>query len=142
VSRWRLAAAALLIVGAWAAAIALTVDRSDSGSAKRTAKRPAVTPDRGTAPVHVNPLTVRAAREPTPVRLVLKQAPKAGLLFDVGTGRVLWQLHPHRRLPIASLTKMMTALLIARRHRATEHVLITKQAVDFSGSGVGVLPLG
>src|SRR6476661_7696034 len=33
--------------------------------------------------------------------------PRAGLLFDVRTGRVLWRLNPTRRLPIASLTKMM-----------------------------------
>ena len=131
-----------MIVAAWAAAVALTIDKSDSGGTHRTTMRLAVTPDRGTAPVHVNPFTVRAAPEPTPVRLVLKQAPKAGLLFDVGTGRVLWELHPHRRLPIASLTKMMTALLVARRHRASERVRITRQAVNFSGSGVGVLPLG
>jgi D-alanyl-D-alanine carboxypeptidase len=30
---------------------------------------------------------------------------------------VLWQREPGRRLPIASLTKMLTALIIAKRDR-------------------------
>ena len=38
------------------------------------------------------------------------RAPRAGILFDVDTGEVLWELNPGRRLPIASLTKMMTGL--------------------------------
>jgi D-alanyl-D-alanine carboxypeptidase len=64
------------------------------------------------------------------------------VLFDVQTGRVLWQHDAGKRLPIASLTKMMTALIIARRHQPDEPVLITPQAVNFEGSGVGVLPEG
>ena len=37
------------------------------------------------------------------------------LLFDVDTGRVLWRRDPTRVLPIASLTKMMTALVVDDR---------------------------
>jgi D-alanyl-D-alanine carboxypeptidase len=37
---------------------------------------------------------------------------------------------------------MMTALVVAGRDRPTDRVLITRQAVHFSGSGVGLLPLG
>jgi D-alanyl-D-alanine carboxypeptidase len=66
----------------------------------------------------------------------------SGLLFDVRTGRVLWQLHPDRELPIASLTKMMTALLVVAHTRPNDQVLITPDAVHFSGSGIGLLPLG
>jgi serine-type D-Ala-D-Ala carboxypeptidase (penicillin-binding protein 5/6) len=66
----------------------------------------------------------------------------SGILFDVWTGRVLWQHNPGRRLPIASLTKMMTALLVVGASRPGDHVLITRQAVHFTGSGVGLLPVG
>jgi len=69
------------------------------------------------------------------------RAPRAGLLFDVRTGRVLWRLAPERRLPIASLTKMMTALL-AVEHDAHERVRITRRATHTPGSAVGVLPKG
>ncbi|MFL5891435.1 MAG: D-alanyl-D-alanine carboxypeptidase family protein [Solirubrobacterales bacterium] len=68
--------------------------------------------------------------------------PRAGVLFDVDTGRVLWRHDAGKQLPIASLTKMMTALIIARRHKPDEPVLITPQALAYEGSGVGVLPKG
>jgi serine-type D-Ala-D-Ala carboxypeptidase (penicillin-binding protein 5/6) len=66
----------------------------------------------------------------------------SGVVFNVHTGAVLWQRNPARVLPIASLTKMMTALVVAERSRPGERVLVTRQAVHFSGSGVGLLPLG
>jgi D-alanyl-D-alanine carboxypeptidase len=71
-----------------------------------------------------------------------KAQPQAGILFDIDTGRVLWQRDATRVLPIASLTKMMTALLVVRNAPADARVLITRQAVDYQGSGVGELPLG
>jgi serine-type D-Ala-D-Ala carboxypeptidase (penicillin-binding protein 5/6) len=40
---------------------------------------------------------------------------RSAILVDASTGRVLWALHPHRRRPIASTTKIMTALLALRR---------------------------
>ena len=55
---------------------------------------------------------------------------------------MLWRLNPTRRLPIASLTKMMTALLLVEREDPHDRVKITRQAVRTAGSGVGVLPKG
>lgn len=72
----------------------------------------------------------------------LKTALRSGLLFDVHTGRILWERDPERLLPIASLTKMMTALVVVAHARPSARVLITRQALSFSGSGVGLLPLG
>jgi D-alanyl-D-alanine carboxypeptidase (penicillin-binding protein 5/6) len=79
---------------------------------------------------------------PVNVEFAPGKEPRAGVLFDVHTGRVLWHHDAGKRLPIASLTKMMTALIIARRHKHDEPVVITPQAVAFEGSGVGVLPEG
>lgn len=79
---------------------------------------------------------------PDLVRLRFTRKPRAGLLFDVRNGRVLWRLNPTRRLPIASLTKMMTALLVVEREDPHDRVKITKQAVTTAGSGIGVLPRG
>jgi D-alanyl-D-alanine carboxypeptidase len=39
---------------------------------------------------------------------------RGAILIDDRTGRVLWARYPHRRLPIASTTKIMTALLALR----------------------------
>jgi len=77
-------------------------------------------------------------RVPFVVRLPLG----SGLLFDVRTGAVLWGDQPDRVLPIASLTKMMTALVVVARSKPTDQVLITPAATHFTGSGIGLLPQG
>jgi D-alanyl-D-alanine carboxypeptidase (penicillin-binding protein 5/6) len=77
-----------------------------------------------------------------PVQAYFRNPPRAGLLFNLTTGQVLWQHNAYARLPIASLTKMMTALLTVQSAPPDAPVLITKQAVDMPGSKVGVLPLG
>src|SRR4051794_29428940 len=41
--------------------------------------------------------------------------PRAGIVFDVKTGEVLWRRNPVKRTPIASLTKIMTALLVVEQ---------------------------
>jgi D-alanyl-D-alanine carboxypeptidase len=140
--------AAAIIVAVWALAAALAVggDENDDGAGSRMrgggGPAAARTPDPGTAPVAGTALAVSPARPPTLVDVDFRDPPRAGLLFDVETGEVLWQLNPRRRLPIASLTKMMTALLIAERHRLGERVLVTRRAVEFAGSGIGLLPAG
>jgi len=45
-------------------------------------------------------------------------------------------------LPMASLTKMMTALLVVERTRPRDKVRVTKEALAYRGSGLGVLPRG
>jgi serine-type D-Ala-D-Ala carboxypeptidase (penicillin-binding protein 5/6) len=78
----------------------------------------------------------------TAVRHEFGTAPRAGLLFDVDSGEVLWQRHPRRELAIASLTKMMSALLIDERHDPAERVRISAAAAATDGSKLGVLPVG
>jgi D-alanyl-D-alanine carboxypeptidase (penicillin-binding protein 5/6) len=41
-------------------------------------------------------------------------AARAAIVVDAKTGRVLWAMRPHRRLPIASTTKIMTAVVALR----------------------------
>jgi D-alanyl-D-alanine carboxypeptidase (penicillin-binding protein 5/6) len=72
----------------------------------------------------------------------LKGGLRSGLLFDVRTGRVLWQRSATTIAPIASLTKMMTALLVVTHSKPGDRVLITSAATHFTGSGVGLLPVG
>jgi serine-type D-Ala-D-Ala carboxypeptidase (penicillin-binding protein 5/6) len=71
-----------------------------SAPAQRPAPRPRPQPlllAGGTAGSPTGPLSARAA-----------------ILVDARTGRVLWAHRPHRRLPVASTTKIMTALLALR----------------------------
>lgn len=110
----------------------------------------------GPSRVSVRPTKTTAARIAQPVRSSygLRPAPsqeqvnvrlrlglRSGLLFNVSTGQVLWQVHPERVLAIASLTKMMTALVVVTHSRPSDRVLITPTAVHFTGSGIGLLPV-
>ncbi len=85
---------------------------------------------------------LQPAAAPLPVRVRMKKPPAAGVLFDVDTGEVLWQRHPRALHPIASLTKMMTALLISNAHVPSELVAISPNAAHTAGSATGLLPRG
>jgi D-alanyl-D-alanine carboxypeptidase (penicillin-binding protein 5/6) len=86
-----------------------------------------------------SPLAVKL-NAPDVIRVPFHRQPRAGLLFDLDTGRVLWRRNPTRILPIASLTKMMTALIVAANTTPNELVRITKEARNAPGSRVGLLP--
>ncbi len=89
-----------------------------------------------------SPLRLKLRGGATPVRVRFHQQPRSGVLFDLDTGEILWRRLPDRVLPIASLTKMMTALVVVQRERPADKVRVTKEALAYKGSGVGVLPKG
>ncbi|MEZ5124255.1 MAG: serine hydrolase [Solirubrobacterales bacterium] len=136
---------AAVIAGVWLA--------SDRPERAHTAVQTATVPPRLAEQTLVNgppsgdvvarqPLDVRLAGTADPVRVRFKRPPRSGLLFDLDTGRVLWRHAPERVLPIASLTKMMTALLVVEHSKPSYRVRVTKQALAYQGSGLGVLPKG
>jgi D-alanyl-D-alanine carboxypeptidase (penicillin-binding protein 5/6) len=49
---------------------------------------------------------------------------RAGVVIDARTGSVLWQRRPHLRLPVASTTKILTAVLALEHLRADDVVTI------------------
>jgi serine-type D-Ala-D-Ala carboxypeptidase (penicillin-binding protein 5/6) len=123
-----------LVVGA-AAYLALASDDAGGGSPGLSIavhKRPAHHPS--APPVALDRVDA--------FHLALGKPPRAGLVFDVGSGDVLWRHDPMRVLPIASLTKIMTALIVVDRTRPDDPVRITQAALDYQGSGVGMLPKG
>jgi serine-type D-Ala-D-Ala carboxypeptidase (penicillin-binding protein 5/6) len=72
----------------------------------------------------------------------LRKPPRAGLVFDIDTGEVLWRRQPLRVLSVASLTKIMTALLVVDRTRPDDAVRITPAALNYEGMAIGLLPKG
>jgi serine-type D-Ala-D-Ala carboxypeptidase (penicillin-binding protein 5/6) len=70
-----------------------------------------------------------------------KTEPRAGLVFDLDSGEVLWTHRPHATRPVASLTKIMSALLVVNETEPQQTVRITRDMIDFNGSAVG-LPRG
>jgi D-alanyl-D-alanine carboxypeptidase-like protein len=71
-----------------------------------------------------------------------KHPPVAGILFDVKSGEVLWQRNPGLQHPIASLTKMMTALMVTRSDPPHTRVFVSAKAAHTPGSATGLLPRG
>jgi serine-type D-Ala-D-Ala carboxypeptidase (penicillin-binding protein 5/6) len=68
--------------------------------------------------------------------------PRAGLVFDLADGDVLWRRRPLEQLPIASLTKVMTAIVVATTTRPHDLVTIHRDALRYTGRSVGVLKRG
>jgi D-alanyl-D-alanine carboxypeptidase (penicillin-binding protein 5/6) len=72
----------------------------------------------------------------------LNKPPRAGLVFDLDSGEVLWRRRPLRVVSIASLTKIMTALVAVDRSEPADAVRITPAALKYEGSAIGLLPKG
>ncbi len=150
--RRRIAGLCLLVLLVLAGAIAAMATRSGPHHRESTAAAhrslrvrpaaPARSPDHLVLAQPALKLTGIATPASDPIQLSFHTPPRAGLLFNLSTGQVLWQRNAYERVRIASLTKMMTALLTVRSAPPDAPVLITRQAVDMSGSKVGVLPLG
>ena len=71
-------------------------------------------------PHHVPLLRAGGAR----LRLRAPLSARAAALVDATTGRVLYARYPHRRLPVASTTKIMTALLAIEHGSLQQRVRI------------------
>jgi D-alanyl-D-alanine carboxypeptidase len=56
---------------------------------------------------------------------------KAAVVMDASNGQVLASLNPHLRLPIASTTKIMTALVALQLGHLTDQITVPKTAFDF-----------
>jgi D-alanyl-D-alanine carboxypeptidase len=123
---------AVLLVAAAAAALGVYLGtRHGSTEQAAAAGRPHATV-RKTPPKH-RALVVRPERlviGPALVREPLSPplSARAAIVVDADTGRVVWARHPHQRLPIASTTKIMTALLALRQLRPHDIVTIDPAA--------------
>lgn len=60
----------------------------------------------------------------------------AAILMDRDSGRILWGKEPHLRLPIASTTKIMTALLALERGCEDDVVVVSPEAAGTEGSSI------
>jgi serine-type D-Ala-D-Ala carboxypeptidase (penicillin-binding protein 5/6) len=142
--------ALVILAGAGLAVALRRSDRHASGAASSSKTRKPVArvaPPSSSAdglPLAKPALALRGLGLPAQdaVSVPFHHPPRAGLLFNLSTGQVLWQRNPYKRLRIASLTKMMTALLTVQSVPSDGRVLITRAAVNSAGSKVGVLPLG
>ena len=139
----------LLPLARWRSASVAVAARARDGRAPVTAAADADAAARPTGPAPLggggtapSPLAVRLDDPRDAVRVRFKRPPRAGAAVRPRHGPRAVAPHPTRVLPIASLTKMMTALLVAERCRAAGARRITAEALRYTGSGVGLLPRG
>ena len=59
---------------------------------------------------------------------------KAGLVYDSYHDKVLWQKNDVDKLPIASLTKLMTAVIVVENMKLDRIVEITEEAYNYPGN--------
>ncbi len=85
----------------------------------------------------VPPISMTAAlssEEATPPELTSK----AALVMDADTGQVLFSKNPDDRLPMASTTKIMTAIVVLESLELDATVMVSRKAHFQSGSVVGL----
>src|SRR4051794_34798944 len=137
----------LLVLAPVAVVVAFVVGTRDDNGSPHPAKAPlgqgqevpGATPSPGTAA----PDPAQAALAGVDAfHLAFHDPPRAGMVFDVKTGQVLWRRNPLKHTQIASITKIMTALLVVEQTRARDEIRIPKDALNYQGSGVGLLPKG
>jgi D-alanyl-D-alanine carboxypeptidase (penicillin-binding protein 5/6) len=97
---------------------------------------PVVLPGGGTSPSPF-PSTLRT---PAPSAQPPEIRAQAAVLADLETGQVLFAHKPNERRPIASLTKIMTAMLVTERTEPTDVVTVSDEAA--SGRPAGISSLG
>lgn len=89
---------------------------------------------RGTRPDGAAAAVSLPVEEPLPVEL--DQPPAAGVVFDMESGETLWRRSPTEERPIASLTKIMSALLVAEEaERLRRRVRVSSDGAGLEASG-------
>ncbi|PWI56612.1 D-alanyl-D-alanine carboxypeptidase family protein [Sulfoacidibacillus thermotolerans] len=87
-----------------------------------------------------SPLHVVAKVTTTKIPAVISQEPEnsaeAACLIDVNTGRILYEKNAHKRMRIASLTKIITAWIAVRSGKLDQMVTVSANAVRQEGSSV------
>jgi len=64
----------------------------------------------------------------------------AAVLTDGESGRVLYEKNAHEKLPIASTTKMMTALVVRNKTKLTDKVVVTPEAANVGEESINLVP--
>ncbi|PTQ54630.1 MAG: D-alanyl-D-alanine carboxypeptidase [Hydrogenibacillus schlegelii] len=96
-------------------------DGDDGEPGASAGRRPAEAPSAGASAPVARPPTVSAA---------------SAALIDVESGRLLYEKNAHERRKIASLTKIMTAILAIELGRLDDVVTISPRAVGVEGSSI------
>ncbi len=80
--------------------------------------------------------TVPARALDTDVTVPAPVGAGAAILIEAESGRVLYEQHAHTRMPMASTTKIMTAIVVLENCDLTQTVCVDARAVGVEGSSI------
>ena len=80
-----------------------------------------------------------ALRTPTPSAVAPKIKAPSAVLEDLGTGQVLYAKKADLRRPVASITKIMTALVVLQEASPDEEVVVSARAAGTRASQLGLV---
>ena len=128
----------LVLVSALAAnAFAASPTPSPAPSVETPPLTPVLQPGGG---VSLSPFP-SSLRTPVPSAEAPEIRAEAAVLVDLDTGQLLFNHNRNERLPIASLTKIMTALLVLERTDPSDLVTVSEEAASGRVAGISALGL-
>jgi D-alanyl-D-alanine carboxypeptidase (penicillin-binding protein 5/6) len=133
--RYRLRAGAAIVLPL--AILGLLPALAGAQTAEGPPPTPVVVPGGGTSPSPFPQVLHTPPRSAEPPKISATSA----VLADLDTGQVLFSADPDAERPIASVTKIMTALLVLRRTDPTERVTVSARAAG-NGRSAGISELG
>src|SRR5690625_3127475 len=75
---------------------------------------------------------VGQSMEKTPVPVTATNA----VLLEESTGRILFEKQAHERRPVASITKLMTAIIAIEQGKLDDVILASDRAIHMEGSSI------
>jgi len=135
-----------LVVGGTAAGCSGAPVLAYAQGATQQPSAPSASASAATATV---PASARDKTEPAVPSLALSGAPKgvgakAGILVDAATGQVLWVKGENTELPIASITKVMTALVVIQAGEPNRRIAVPKAVTGYvtkyGADAAGLIP--
>lgn len=103
---------------------------------------PAITADNGAITLRLEPTESQSSEPENPAGEIMVQpslsrpmpkpvvAAASAVLMDAQTGQILYAKNPHMRLPMASTTKIMTAILLIEHCKMVSRIKASKNAAD------------
>lgn len=70
----------------------------------------------------------------------LADSAKSAIVINADTKEIIFEKNAYEKLPMASTTKIMTALILAEQPNLEKRIVTTKQMVTVEGSSMGLLP--
>lgn len=61
---------------------------------------------------------------------------ESSVLIDSDTGRVLYEKNPHKKMPMASTTKIMTALIALEKGNLNDKIRVSDESIGVEGSSI------